>query len=35
MGAVEIVQLIVKYGVYPVMMAVILWMLVVYTKRQK
>lgn len=34
MGAAEIVQLIVKYGIYPVMMAVILWMLIVYTKRQ-
>ena len=34
MSAAEIVQLIIKYGVYPVMMAVILWMLVVYTKRQ-
>lgn len=34
MGAAEIIQLIIKYGIYPVMMGVILWMLIANTKRQ-
>lgn len=34
MGAAEIIQLIIKYGIYPIMMGVILWMLIANTKRQ-
>ena len=34
MGAAEIVQAIIKYGIYPIMMGVILWMLIANTKRQ-